>query len=497
MKTWLVIAISLMSAALSAQQAVIQVSAKAYAGQPIVLYQYDDLFTLRTSRLATALISDAGSATLSATVKGTAKLRLRVGEVFADLFARPGARYDVEFNPPPKGTARSVSGTARTALLFHGLDALDPNALTSDLNARLDAFVSEDLATDQAAGMQAVDVQRRTAPSDSAQRPATLFVMPTWSKQRVDTFEHKVRRYYREVNDPWFDRYLHNSFAGLRHGPRVNEEELFRDWIAGRPITYDDPELVRLLRSFYNEHLLLAQRFNAMELGRAFALGDADSLKALLARNEFLRDDDRRCELVMIDLLHQQYNGKVVMKPGARSMLQQVAARSKYPEHRAIAQNMIWDLTAMQVGERLPPMRLEDPRGKEASLDSLLDGPVCVVLTASWCTYCEQELQALEKLNDEYGAYVRVIAISLDQDDESLRRYLSVRPGMRFHWLRAAADQELRDDLRVKSLPTFYLLNDGVLAHSPAPLPSRGLGAQFNQAKVAAEKGARIKVWDE
>ncbi|MBK7945088.1 MAG: TlpA family protein disulfide reductase [Flavobacteriales bacterium] len=480
-----------------AQQMEIRVTAKAFAGQPILLYRYADLFTLRASRLGSPLIGDDGRATLRASIEGTAKLRLRVGAVFAAMFARHGSRYDVDLQPPPMGTARSLSGSARTTLIFRELDHLDPNALTSDLNMRLDAFISEDLATDQAAGMQAIAVQRKAAAPDSAQRPATLFVMPTWSKQRVDSFEQKVRHFYRDVKDPWFDRYLHNSFAGLRHGPRVNEEELFNDWIKGRPITYDDPELVRLLRSFYNEHLLLAQRYSAADLQRAYALGNADSLKAVLARNDFLRDDDRRCELVMIDLLHQQFNGKIVVKPGALAMLKQVAEQSSYAEHRLIAANMVWDLTAMHVGERLPAMRLEDMRGKETVLDSLLEGPVCVVLTASWCTYCDQELQALEKLHEEFGAYVRVIAISLDQDADKFRAYLKAHPSMRFNWFRATAEQELRDDLRVKSLPTFYLLNDGVLAHSPAPLPSRGLGAQFNQAKVAVEKGARIKVWDD
>ncbi len=481
----------------NAQEASLRIQAKAFAGQPISLYRYDDLLTLRATRLATDLIADDGTAQLSAPVQGTAKWRLRVGDVFGDLYARPGARYDIEFTPPSPGTARSIAGTARTNLYFRDLDPLDPNALTSDLNARIDAFISEDLATDQAAGMQAVAVERRSSQADSARRPATLFVMPVWSRQRVDSFETKVRRFYRDVNDPWFNRYMHNSFAGIRYGPRVNEEEMHREWIKGRPLTYDDPELVRFMRSFYHEHLMLAQRYHGAALARAFALGDADSLKAVLARNDFLRDDDRRCEWVMMDLLHQQYHSKLVDKRGALAILRQTAERSAYAEHRIIAANMVWDLTAMQVGERLPRMRLEDLRGREASLDSLLDGPACVVLTASWCTYCVQELEALEKLRQEHEGFVRVIAIALDADGAALRRFTAAHPGMRFTWLRAAAEQELRDDLRVKSLPTFYLLNDGVLAHSPAPLPSRGLGALFHQAKTAAEKGARIKVWDD
>lgn len=489
----------LISLATLAQEARINVTASRYVGQPVLLYRYDDLFTLRTSRITGALIGDDGKASLASPVSGTGKLRLRIGEVFADLYARPNATYTVEFLPPAPGTARSLGGTTRTSLLFHDLDPLDVNALTSDLNARIDGFVSEDLATDQAAGMQAVGVQRKEAgaPADSVRRPPTLFVMPTWSKARVDSFERKVRHFYREVEDPWFAHFLNSSFAGLRHGPRVNEAEQFEAYVKGRAVVYDDPELVRFLRTFYAEHLLLAQQTDAGALARAFERGDADSLRALLARNDFLKDDDRRCELVMIDLLYQQYNGKIVQRTGADAMLKSVSERSIYPEHRVIAANMLWDLTAMRVGERFPPMRLEDLRGRDVALDSLLNGAVCVVFTASWCSYCDLEMQGMEQLHAEYKSLVPIIAISLDHDPDALRKYVMAHPGMDFRWLRAQAEQQLRDDLRIRSLPAVYLLNDGILAHSPAPLPSRGLGAHFHRARVEAEKGSRLKVWDD
>ncbi|WKZ67926.1 MAG: TlpA disulfide reductase family protein [Flavobacteriales bacterium] len=484
--------------AATAQEAVIDVHAPAYAGKAILLYRYQDLFTLRTERLATAPIGEDGHARLSAPVEGTAKLRLRVGEAFADLYARPGARYSVAFHPPAKGMATSLGGSTRAALVFTALDALDANALTADLNGRIDAFIAEDLATDQAAGMQALEVQRKQgAAPDSAKRPPTLFVMPTWSKVRVDTFEQKVRRYYRDVDDPWFAHYLTYSFAGLRHGPRVNEAELFAQYLKGQPVRYDDPEYVRFIRSFFAEQLVAAERFHGPALARAFELGQPDSLGAILAANDFLRDDARLRELVMIDLLHQQYHGRIVKRAGAEAILRRVSEASPFPEHRLIAANMLWDLTSMRVGQRLPPMRLEDMQGRDLALDSLLAGPVCIVFTASWCSYCDLEMQGLEQLHSEYKGIVPIIAIGLDQDPEPLRRYIKAHPGMGFRWLRAQAEQQVRDDLRLKSLPAVFLLNDGVLARSPAPLPSRGLGAVFHQVKAEAERSGRIKVWDE
>jgi len=217
----------------------------------------------------------------------------------------------------------------------------------------------------------------------------------------------------------------------------------------------------------------------------------------LFALSDFLRDDARLCELVMLDQLYQLYNTKMVQREGADRLFATIAASSVYPEHRTIASNMLWDLTAMHVGYKLPSLRLEDLQGRDVPLDSLLNGATCLVITAGWCTYCELEMSGLETLWKEYKGVDPIVAISLDAELDDLKRYTKAHPGQDFTWLHAVGEQRLREDLRIRSLPVFYLLNDGVLARSPAPAPSAGLGAIFHQAKVEAEKGARIKVWDD
>lgn len=484
---------------LAAQEVIIDVSAAKHAGEVVQLYRYDDLFTLRPVREATAIANDSGHAQLRANIQGTPKLRLRIGEVTADLFARAGAHYRVTFQEPDARTARTLSGTTRTTLTFHDLDPLDVNALTTDLNERVDAFVNEDLATDQVAGMQVLEVQRsKDAPEqDSLQRPPTLFVTPALSKARVDSFEVKLRKFYGDVNDPWFDHYLTYSVAGMRYGPRVNEAELYIHYLKDRPVRYDDPEYVRFLRSFFSEHLYQAHRYDPAVMEHLFGTGKADTLKAHLARNDFLKNDDRLCELVMIDLLYQQYNSKIVQRAGAELILSDVAANSRYPEHRSIAGNMLWDLVSMRVGSKLPSLLLEDAQGRTVQLDTAMAGATCIAITAGWCSYCDVEIRGLEQLARDYAGIVPITVIGLDTSATAWNNYVKQQPLSNIRWLRALAEQRLREDLRLLSLPAFYLLNDGILARSPAPLPSKGLGALFHQAKVNAEKDGRIKVWDD
>ncbi|MBK9515212.1 MAG: hypothetical protein IPO05_16660 [Flavobacteriales bacterium] len=94
---------------------------------------------------------------------------MRIGDVSGDLFAQPGSTLNILFPQPTVRTARSLGNTTRVDLEFHDMDVMDINALATDLNERVDAFIAEDLATDQAAGMQAVGVRRSNdAPPDTA-----------------------------------------------------------------------------------------------------------------------------------------------------------------------------------------------------------------------------------------------------------------------------------------------------------------------------------------
>jgi thiol-disulfide isomerase/thioredoxin len=477
----------------------LHLSAPKEAGQAVLLYRYDDLFTLRTLRVAEALLNEEGKATLSGDVNGTARMQLRIGDAIADLYVRPGSVINVEWPGPDPRTPRSLNRAVRVPIEFRDMDALDINALTSDLNERLDEFLLEDLATDAVAGMQAVDIQRKEdATQDSTVRPPTLFVTPDLSTARVDTFEQKLRKFYRGIDDPWFDQYLEYGVAGLRHGPRANDRELYDRYLKGRPILYDDPEYVRFVRGLFEDLLLsFAWRYHQQATERAFAAGDVDSLITILARHDFLRDQAQLCELVALEQVYLHYNNKQFLRKGAEHMLQQAANASAFPEHRKLAANMLWDLTTMRPGTPLPPMRLEDRTGRAVDEETLREGPMCLVFTATWCTYCEVEMAGLEQLHKEYGDLIPIVVVSLDKDPKDVNAYLKRYPARDFRWLHAAAEQQLREDLRLRNLPTVLIVQDGMLVRSPAPLPSGGLGELFHRAKVETERDGRIKVWDD
>jgi thiol-disulfide isomerase/thioredoxin len=475
------------------------VEAAGLGSDVVSLHRVDDLWTLRSTPITRALLDATGHATLHGELSDgvTHRVQLRVGDAVGELFLRTGSTLRVRLLQPTG--ARSLSGTTRLGLEFIDLPPLDANALVTDLNERVDAFIAEDLATDRVAGMQAAAVTRLNGGRrDSTQRPPTLFVIPELSEQRLDTFEMKLRHFYREVNDPWFEAYLHFSMAGLREGPRANDRAIFERYLKNADLRYDNPEQVRFLRSFFAD-MLQGQvlRDQGDTLRQAVQRADLAELRRMAQRNDFLRGNERLSELVLLDQLHLLHPGKLLDRAAILRTLDSAALRSSFSEHRLLAANMRWDLSTMRAGEVLPALRVIDERDRPVSLDSLLQGPVCLAITATWCTYCSVEMAGLEQLKKDNGDAVRVIVIVLDSSATALRNYRKAHPGQDFIWLRALADQELREQLRLRSIPAFYVLNDTVLARSPAPLPSQGLGALFHRAGVEQERDGTIKVWEE
>ncbi|MBL8001800.1 MAG: TlpA family protein disulfide reductase [Flavobacteriales bacterium] len=475
---------------------VLRLSAPEFRDRPVLVQRYMDLFTLRAEPLASARTDAQGAVVIELEVSERTRAQLRIGEGRTDLYLEPGASYDMVFQRLP-GAALTVAGRPNAELTFNGLDLLDINALTSDLNERLDAFIAEDLATDQARGMQAVEIMRKggTPPPDSSARPGTLFITPSWSEARVDTFERKLMRFYAEVNDPWFKGSVEYGVAGLRFGPRTNDKELWARYLKDRPVRYDDPEYVRFFRSFFEDHLMrFPFRSDEAALQRAIATGRLDSVKQVFAAHDFLREDDRLCELVVLTELWAHHDGKALDRAAVRRVLTDGATGSRYPEHRRIATDMLWDLTAMRPGATLPSLTLRDMNGADLPLDSLLKGPVLLAFTAAWCTYCEMEMAALEQLYAEHGGMVTFIGIGTDPGMEAFQAYLRLHPKRDWTWLYAGDDLRTMEALRMRSLPQFLLLQDRTLVHAPAPLPSEGLPAILHRMKVQAEEENKLRI---
>lgn len=471
----------------------LQVDAPSFPGRQATLYRYMDAFTQRLEPIATGFTDSTGRATLQAEVEGTCKALLRVGDASADLWLRSG-NYHIQL-PPLASRAGALSGAVRVDPTFIDLDALDVNALVGDLNSRLDAFLAEGLATDAEAGMQAVAEARKAAGGlrpDTAGAGRGLYLSPTWSPARVDTFAGKLRTFYAEVHDPWFKQDLEYGIAGLYLGPRTKDRELFVRYLKDRPVLYDVPEYIRFFSNFYKDFLLGTPfRSQPEALLRQVNEGRTDSLMAMLAVNDFLQDG-RLKELVLITNLYANRGLALFNEVGIAKILRHVEQHSPFPEHRQIASNMLWDLTSMAVGSQVPHVDLLAAEGLPFAMDSMVRGDVCALVVAPGNTYSEQELAAITGLVKEHGRYVHFVYIALDARPEALAGVRRSHMPAMGTWVVPADQHAFLNAWRIRSAPMLLMLHEGTLTASPGPLPSKGLAAVLHKLKTEQDAKRRL-----
>lgn len=126
------------------------------------------------------------------------------------------------------------------------------------------------------------------------------------------------------------------------------------------------------------------------------------------------------------------------------------------------------DRTRAKVGDTAPDFRLPDLSGRPTRLAEFRGKPVVLTFFASWCHPCEEELPALEKIQQEYGDRLQVLAVSYRDIDDDTRAFVD-KLGVTYPTLLTdTADTSVARAYGVHGIPvTFFIDADGRVATEP------------------------------
>lgn len=96
----------------------------------------------------------------------------------------------------------------------------------------------------------------------------------------------------------------------------------------------------------------------------------------------------------------------------------------------------------------------------EAELDQYLSvnsgKPTMLFFWATWCPSCKQQIPELETLRKDKGGQVNLIALSVDENEAALDRYMAKHPmDVPVYW----GAQDLARKFRVEAIPTLVIFD--------------------------------------
>jgi peroxiredoxin len=111
-------------------------------------------------------------------------------------------------------------------------------------------------------------------------------------------------------------------------------------------------------------------------------------------------------------------------------------------------------------GDSQPTFVLRNVQGSSIPLSSHESPIVLVHFFATWCAACKEELPALQRLADRAGAEIQIFAISVDDPEPRLRRFLEKIP-LNFPAL-LDPGRATTKAWNVTSLPTTFVLDQNL-----------------------------------
>jgi peroxiredoxin len=110
-----------------------------------------------------------------------------------------------------------------------------------------------------------------------------------------------------------------------------------------------------------------------------------------------------------------------------------------------------------EVGMQAPDFTLENMNGEQVSLSDYHGQKVFLNFWASWCPPCRQEMPDMQKLHEEYGEEVVILAVNVGESKSTAANFM-MQNGLSFPVLLDNSKDTARNYL-IRGIPSSYFLD--------------------------------------
>lgn len=429
-------------------------------GKLVGLYRYSDMLTRSEVLLAQDTIGENSHFELHAYANYPTLMFLKIEFYSQSFFVEPGRDYEVyipEFDWDISERKNVFLSPEALPVVFHDMPSDDLNGLITVFEAAVAEYIDSH----------------------------SFYFDPRFRPQRryFDSLEAEVERCSPDTKNEFFNRYKRYKLAELKYAFNfASRKSLAKRYVEDSPILYYDDSYMNFFFTLFAESVSKGSpKLPAWLVGYWVNNLQADVFLDSLGLNPLLRNEQVR-ELAALEALQEAFCDSRFYEPDkVVQMVELIGGKSKFPEHKRLAELLAASLRRQLVGVEVPSFVLPDVEKREVSFDSLKGKWIYLSFVRVGDPNCLSEIETMAFFKDSIYTHhpdVEFVTICCDREFQKMYHFLrNTKKGSRYNWtwLHFNGDYKLLEQYGVVSYPHFVLIMpDGSVPFSVTPTPASG-----------------------
>lgn len=430
------------------------------AGKRIELFTYADQLSNSEVLLDSVTIGPDQAFKLQCFAKYPMQVYLQIENYSQMFYVEPGRDYELYI----RRFDWNIDETKNVFLSPEALPLEFVNLPKNDLNALIDHF---DIVVASFIKKNIYHLDQRFKPQ----------------KQYFDSLMLLVEKTCPDTENDYFNRYKRYTLAELKFKLHFDSRKnLVNEHIKNQPVLYYDENYMALFNTLYSDFVSKGlKQVKVSRMAHWIYNLDLDTYIDSIGTDPLLRNEQIRELAALIALKESFYDQKHYDPEMSAKMIQRLADRTKFPEHKKLAANMLSTMQRTKAGSQVLNFTLPDVDKNMVSLADFKGKWVYLSFIRVNDPNSQGEVETMAHFRDSIYARtsnVEFVTIVCDREFQKMYHFLkNNKHHNRYNWtwLHFNGDFDLLRNFRVVSYPTFVLINpDGKLQNDLAPAPSTG-----------------------
>lgn len=457
-KTYIYILLLFSTVYLNGQNTFISGNATGAEGLKIKIKTNADYISELSKKIDECIIDEKGNFKLKANITETVYAQIQIGFLNGDFYLEPGKTYKINIshqNYKEDDKESPFLSKKRLNIELINNDNNELNTLINKFNVIYNDFIIKNFNA---------LYQRR-------------------DKSRIDTLQNKINVEFGKIKNNYFNNYIKYRLAGLEQMGRLkNNKKLYSSYLYNQPVLYNHVEYMYFFNEFYEKFFYNGNHSIKTEDLKRYINTERSYLSLLdsLGRDSLVKNEVIR-EMVFLKGMKELYYSKIYNNDNIIDIISRFANKTKFPEHKKIAFNLIESLVTLKPGSSAPDFKLQDLKGTTYNLSSFTGKYTYICFFTTWCAGCMPENDAIVDLKKKYNDKVNFVNIAADKQALNLMYYVE-KNKYDWYFLYSENNTDVFENYKVNSFPVYILINpQGNIVNYPAMKPSEGIDIIFNK----------------